>query len=197
MATAPRLSSHRSTCSACFGIRSDRQRARRRQDEDPVRPDGDHRHRVDAQDATRAGVAARRALLPRHAVELRPVRRPGRPLRRHRVERLGVQGRQRLAARRRRQGDAEGRRPVLWYYADFGPTGGPPTLAVKAAAKAAATRRTAFDDNAQGRHRQRPAVARRLEEDGLRHDRHERTARASTPGCSCARPRPARSARTP
>ncbi len=35
---------------------------------------------------------------------------------------------------------------VLWYYADFGPTGGPPTLAVKAAAKGCYTA-TAFDDN--------------------------------------------------
>ena len=35
---------------------------------------------------------------------------------------------------------------VLWYYADFGPTGGPPTLAVKAAAKGRYTA-TAFDDN--------------------------------------------------
>ena len=35
---------------------------------------------------------------------------------------------------------------VLWYYADFGPTGGPPTLAVKAAAKGCYTA-AAFDDN--------------------------------------------------
>ena len=35
---------------------------------------------------------------------------------------------------------------VLWYYATFGPTGGPPTLEVKAAAKGCYTA-TAFDDN--------------------------------------------------
>jgi len=35
---------------------------------------------------------------------------------------------------------------VLWYYADFGPTGGPPTLFVKAGAKGCYTA-TAFDDN--------------------------------------------------
>jgi hypothetical protein len=35
---------------------------------------------------------------------------------------------------------------VLWYYADFGPTGGPPTLEVKTAAKGCYTA-TAFDDN--------------------------------------------------
>jgi hypothetical protein len=35
---------------------------------------------------------------------------------------------------------------VLWYYADFGPTGGPPTLFVKAAAKGCYTA-AAFDDN--------------------------------------------------
>jgi len=34
---------------------------------------------------------------------------------------------------------------VLWYYADFGPTGGPPTLSVKAAAKGCYTA-TGFDD---------------------------------------------------
>ena len=35
---------------------------------------------------------------------------------------------------------------VLWYYADFGPTGGPPTLWVKATAKGCYTVH-AFDDN--------------------------------------------------
>src|SRR6202008_1451828 len=35
---------------------------------------------------------------------------------------------------------------VLWYYADFGPTGGPPTLSVKAGAKGCYTA-SAFDDN--------------------------------------------------
>ena len=35
---------------------------------------------------------------------------------------------------------------VLWYYADFGATGGPPTLQVKAAGKGCYTA-TAFDDN--------------------------------------------------
>jgi hypothetical protein len=35
---------------------------------------------------------------------------------------------------------------VLWYFADFGPKGGPPTLSVKAAAKGCYTA-TAFDDN--------------------------------------------------
>jgi hypothetical protein len=36
---------------------------------------------------------------------------------------------------------------VLWYYATFGPTGGPPTLYVKAAAKKGCYTATAFDDN--------------------------------------------------
>jgi hypothetical protein len=35
---------------------------------------------------------------------------------------------------------------VLWYYADFGPTGGPPTLSVKAASRGCYTVH-AFDDN--------------------------------------------------
>ena len=72
-------------------------------------------------DAIAAGVASRRALLPRHHDQLRPVRRPGRPLRRRRVERLGVQGRQRLAARRRRQGAVEGRRPRALVLRDVRP----------------------------------------------------------------------------
>jgi hypothetical protein len=36
---------------------------------------------------------------------------------------------------------------VLWYYADFGATGGPPTLDVKAAAKKGCYTATAYDDN--------------------------------------------------
>src|SRR4051812_11689058 len=36
---------------------------------------------------------------------------------------------------------------VLWYYADFGATGGPPTLSVKAATKKGCYTATAFDDN--------------------------------------------------
>jgi hypothetical protein len=36
---------------------------------------------------------------------------------------------------------------VLWYYADFGPTGGPPTLEVTAAAKRGCYTATAYDDN--------------------------------------------------
>lgn len=36
---------------------------------------------------------------------------------------------------------------VLWYYAAFGPTGGPPTLAVKPATKAGCYSATAYDDN--------------------------------------------------
>jgi hypothetical protein len=36
---------------------------------------------------------------------------------------------------------------VLWYYAEFGQTGGPPTLSVKAATKKGCYTATAFDDN--------------------------------------------------
>jgi Domain of unknown function (DUF4430) len=36
---------------------------------------------------------------------------------------------------------------VLWYYADFGPSGGPPTLSLKAAPKAGCYTVHAFDDN--------------------------------------------------
>ena len=76
-------------------------------------------------------VAARRGefYCARHGIVVRQLRRPGRLLRRHRRHRLGLQGQRRLAARRRRPGAAEGRRHVvLWYFATFGATGGPPTL---------------------------------------------------------------------
>jgi hypothetical protein len=36
---------------------------------------------------------------------------------------------------------------VLWYYADFGPTGGPPSLSVKTATKTGCYAAQAFDDN--------------------------------------------------
>jgi len=36
---------------------------------------------------------------------------------------------------------------VLWYYATFGPTGGPPTLTVKTAAKKGCYTATAYDDS--------------------------------------------------
>jgi hypothetical protein len=38
---------------------------------------------------------------------------------------------------------------VLWYFATFGPTGGPPSLVVKAAAKKGCYTATALDDNAK------------------------------------------------
>ena len=38
---------------------------------------------------------------------------------------------------------------VLWYFATFGPTGGPPSLVVKTAAKKGCYTATAFDDNAK------------------------------------------------
>jgi Domain of unknown function (DUF4430) len=38
---------------------------------------------------------------------------------------------------------------VLWYYADFGPTGGPPTLDVRAAVKAGCYVAQAYDDSAK------------------------------------------------
>ena len=38
---------------------------------------------------------------------------------------------------------------VLWYFADFGPTGGPPTLTVKPSTKGGCYLAQAFDDNAK------------------------------------------------
>src|SRR5437764_276388 len=118
---------------ACHGIRSDSQGARRRKDEDALRTDVCDGERLERARRARAGRRDRRVLLPRHLHQLRAVRRPGRSLRRQRVERLGVQGRRSIAARRSRPGPVEDGDEVLWYYADFGPTGGPPTLEVKPA----------------------------------------------------------------
>ena len=88
-----------------------------------------------------------------------------------------------------------GRRHVLWYYATFGPTGGPPTLEVKAVCQ-----RLLHGDCVRrqregcGRHRAR--LARRLEEVRRGLDRRRRSARGRIPVCSCARRQPAPSART-
>ena len=54
---------------------------------------------------------------------------------------------------------------VLWYYATFGPTGGPPTLRVKTAAKKGCYTATAYDDNGKAVDRVGPQLACRLEED--------------------------------
>ena len=83
---------------------------------------------------------------------------------------------------------------MLWYYADFGPTGGPPTLAVKR--RQGLLHGDRVRRQRQAGHGRRPHVARRLEEVGSRHDRQP-FAPASTPACSCARRRPAPCARTP
>ena len=61
---------------------------------------------------------------------------------------------------------------VLWYYADFGPTGGPPTLSVKAASKKGCYTATAFDDNGKAATVSGLDLARRLEEDRAGHDGH-------------------------
>ena len=66
---------------------------------------------------------------------------------------------------------------VLWYYATFGPTGGPPTLSVKAAAKKGCYTATAYDDSGKATSVS-GVVARRLEEDG----RPRCTAPTSVPG---------------
>jgi len=60
---------------------------------------------------------------------------------------------------------------VLWYYADFGPTGGPPTLSVKASGKGCYNTATRLRRQRQSGDGERPPVACRLEEVGSRHDR--------------------------
>ena len=84
---------------------------------------------------------------------------------------------------------------VLWYYATFGPTGGPPTLDVKASTKGCYTAHGVRRQR-QARGRDRARLARRLEEDGLRRNRHAACVPARTSGCSCARRQPVPFART-
>src|SRR5829696_7947147 len=91
--------------------RRHRHGAGRGQDEDHLGLDRGLGHGREPARSSRGRLAGRRVLLPRHDHRLRAVRGPGRALRRRRVERLGVQGQQRLAAGRRRRGHAEGRRP--------------------------------------------------------------------------------------
>ena len=70
----------------------------------------------------------------------------------------------------------EGRRHVLWYYADFGPTGGPPTLSVKAAGKGCYTAH-ALRRQRQAAHRVRSRRSHRLEALDHGGDRHGRLPR--------------------
>ena len=83
----------------------------RRQDEDALRHDGAERERATPTRSTRS----RRRRPPASSTTtsshvVRPVRRPDRPLRRRRPDRLGVQGEREVAAGRRRRGEAQGRR---------------------------------------------------------------------------------------
>ena len=127
--------------------------------------------------------------------ELRSVHRPGRPLRRHRIERLGLQGRRQVAAGRRRQGAARRRR-----------------------SRALVLRRLRADGRSADARREggrqgllHGARVRRQRRHGDRHGPRSCTSAPSgrskrpptatsvparTRACSCARPRPARSART-
>ncbi len=83
---------------------------------------------------------------------------------------------------------------VLWYYADFGPTGGPPTLSVKAAGRAA-TRCTPSTTTAAAR--RSPGWSSTSARSGRSRRRPTRTsAPARIPACWCARPPPVRFART-
>ena len=127
---------------------------------------------ANALEAIAAGLAARRALLPRHAVELRPrtstrsasTAAPPSSGWVFKVDNASPPvGADQVTLK---DGDT-----VLWYYADFGPTGGPPTLEVKAASKQGLLHGDGLRRQRQAGVGQRPHVARRLEEDRARHDR--------------------------
>ena len=84
---------------------------------------------------------------------------------------------------------------VLWYYATFGPTGGPPTLEVKAAAKGCYTRdRVRRRREGHSGDRSRRGTSARRSPFPAR--RRSRSVPARIPVCSCARRRPVPSART-
>ena len=85
---------------------------------------------------------------------------------------------------------------VLWYYATFGPQGGPPTLSVKVVEEGV-LRRAGLRRQRQGSDRDRPRLPHRLEAHGQGQPERRRLSRVRIRACSSARRRPVRSARTP
>src|SRR5579884_3389741 len=150
---------------ASGGARRHGQGAGRGQDTHALRPDRGDGDRVDAARGARAGVAPRRALLPRHHRVVRPLRRPGRPLRRRRVERVGVQGERRLAAGRRRQGPAGRRRPRALVLRDVRADRRPADAARAAGAEEGLLHGDRLRRQRQAGRRLRADVARRLQEE--------------------------------
>ena len=167
---------------------------RRRSSARPSRPSP----RLERAGCARAGVAARRALLPRDATSFGPY-----------VDQVGRYGGSAssgwvfkvndvsppVGADKVQLNDGD---PVLWYYADFGPTGGPPTLTVKAGAGKGCYTAHALDDDGKARDRQRSrrcTSARRRPRQG--DDRHAMSAPARTPAARARDGDRARSARTP
>ena len=85
---------------------------------------------------------------------------------------------------------------VLWYYATFGPQGGPPTLSVKTSSKKGCYVAQAFDDNGKA-----ATVTGLVFHIGskrtIKGNRTSTSVPARIRACSSARRRPVRFARTP
>ena len=163
--------------------RGDRPRARRRQDADALRPDRGQPSRR----RTHSTRSSRRRSLGEFyyhvtSVELRPVRRPGRPLRRHRVSGWVFKVERRLAARRRRQGRAEGRRSRALVLRDLRPDGRPADARGEGRAKRGATPRRPSTTTARRRRVDRPRLPRRLEAHDQRRDGRTSTCPGPHPG---------------
>ena len=86
---------------------------------------------------------------------------------------------------------------VLWYYATFGATGGPPTLEVKAATKKGCYIATAYDDNGKAASVTGLQWHVGLEDDRRGRDRYGVLPEGARRVSSCVRRRPAPSGRTP
>ena len=147
-------------------------------------PHGGHRH---AQETRSTRSSRRRSPVSSTTtsrVELRQLRRPGRSLRRHRLDSGWVFKVNNVSPPvgadqvQLKDGDH-----VLWYYATFGPTGGPPTLEVKACGQGL-LHGDRVRRQRQGRGGDRSRLARRLEADRVAARRH-----AALPGAASRRAR--------
>ena len=173
------------------GSRRARARARRRQDPDDLRRDRAALAPRRTRSTRSIGQPRRRVLLPRHDHVVRAVRRPDRPLPGRRLERLGLQGERRVAARRRRRGR---RSRTATACSGTGPPFGADRRAADACRctprrSATATGSCAQDDNgksdaARGASaaRRRPPLPRRAHGQRVPHRPHQGLVRATLKG---------------
>ena len=167
--------------------RRQRQDPGRRQDDDDLRPGPAERQRRQRAPGARRRQHGRRVLLRDDDVELRRLRQPDRQVPGVGEHRLGLQGERRLAAGRRRQGDAEGRRRRALVLRHLRPRRRPADA--RAAAAAGQLLRRPVGHRRRARRRARPT--RRCSADGKRFKtkngracigKHAGLVRATAPG---------------